>query len=276
MTATNLIGFTSNDSKPCLIRSSAIHGGENVTESVTAKEVIRNVLNVYDGGEITSYEISIDGYITLTTTNSSGTSVVEAPFNATGVVDIINRKLMREDRMVSPLHPETESHLLVYIIEDIIYAGVYSGEAITWTNRTIGTLFPEPYPFDEWDTYSVLELYDGLRTCSDEEIIDEEIIGGVECYVIQAIPDFELWAQKYGIEWESGESNFDAIFIYWIAKDTNYIMKVQQTTTMDMSSVYGFLGGAVTIIQEQFSETIFSDYNSPVTIELPPGATQES
>ena len=231
--------------------------------SVTAKEVIRNVLNVYDGGEITSYEISIDGYIKLTTT---------APFNATGVVDLINRKLMREDRMVSPFSPETESHLLVYIIEDIIYIGMYSGEALTWTNRTVGSMFPEPYPFDEWDIYSVLELYDGLRNCSDEEIIDEEIFGGVECYVIQAIPDFELWAQKYGIEWESGKNDFDIVFIYWIAKDTSYIMKVQQTVTMDMSSVYGFPGGADTIIQEQFSETIFSDYNSPVTIELPPEA----
>jgi len=241
-------------------------------EGVTAKEVIRNVLNVYNGGEITSYEISIDGYITLTTTNSSGTSVVEAPSNATGVVDIINIKLMREDRMVSPLHPETESHLLVYIIGDIIYTGVYSGEALAWTNRTVGSMFPESYPFDEWDIYSVLELYDGLRNCSDEEIIDEEIIGSVECYVIQAIPDFQLWAQKYGFEWEEGEDNFDAVFVYWIAKDTSYIIKVQQTITMDMSSIYGIHGGADTIIQEQFSETIFSDYNSPVTIELPPEA----
>lgn len=241
-------------------------------EGVTAKEIIRNVLNVYDEGEITSYEISMDGYITLTTTNSSGTSVVEAPSNATGVVDIINRKLMREDRIVSPLYPETESHLLVYIIEDIIYTGVYSGEALTWTNRTIGSMFPEPYPFDEWDLYSILELYDGLRNCSDEEIIDEEIIGGMECYVIQVTPDFELWAQKYGLEWQGSEDIFDAVFVYWVAKDTSYIMKVQQTITMDMSSVYGIPGGADTIIQEQFSETIFSDYNSPVTIELPPEA----
>jgi len=242
--------------------------------SVTAKEVIRNVLNVYDGGEITSYEISMDGYITLTTTNSSGTYVVEAPSNATGVVDIANRKLMREDRMVSPFYPETESHSLVYIIEDIIYTGVYSGEALTWTNRTIGSMFPESFPFDEWDMTSVLELYDGLRNCSDEELLDDDTVEGVECYVLQINPDFELWAQRYGFEWEDDETDFDANFIYWVAKDTSYIMKVQQTITMDMSSVYGFPGGTDTIIQEQFSETIFSDYNSSVTIELPPGVTQ--
>ena len=71
------------------------------------------------------------------------------------------------------------------------------------------------------------------------------------------------------------EDDISIEIIYWIAKDTDLLIKSQLDFSIDMSSIYGTFASDDTIIQDTHIEVLYSDYNSPVIIELPPEATQE-
>ena len=127
-----------------------------------------------------------------------------------------------------------------------------------------------------WYYYSQLSLLEDLRDSSTEERLEDEIINGIDCYVIDLTVDLETYYENRGMEGVSiDEDDISIEIIYWIAKDTDLLIKSQLDFSMDMSSIYGAFGSDDTIIQDTHIEVLYSDYNSPVIIELPPEATQE-
>jgi len=239
-------------------------------QSVTAQEIIEDLMQAFE--DVTSYRYTANSLITLTTTNESGTSTIEAPSDSTCTVDVTNDKLEYESNEASPFVPDVEVHKFVYIIDNTFYQGIESDGNITWTSTDIESSDPMGY----WYYYSQLSLLEDLRDSSTEERLEDEIINGIDCYVIDLTVDLETYYENRGMEGVSiDEDDISIEIIYWIAKDTDLLIKSQLDFSMDMSSIYGAFGSDDTIIQDTHIEVLYSDYNSPVIIELPPEATQE-
>ena len=238
------------------------------SDDVTADDIAANMLQAVE--DVASYKYSVSGTITQTTTNESGTFTTEQPLSQSSEVDIANKRLKIDYTYTAP-EPLGDQHLIYYIVNDIMYTGTEIDGNVTWisydTSSTDAIMI--------WIAYSQLERQAVTLEKADVEKLADETVDDIECYVLGVIIDFQ--SQFSGdVPPIDVPSSWDPEMDinYWIAKDTSLLMKVHLKATMDLTSVFG-LPGDDSVIQVQEMEMLFSDYNVPVTIELPPEATQE-
>jgi len=113
-----------------------------------------------------------------------------------------------------------------------------------------------------------------LLDVSNVQKLNDEVVDGVNCYVLQIDPDLEKYFEIMMSQLEtSGSGNLSLGDIsdiiegwsikQWIAKDTNLIKKIYNQMTMS----YSFFDQEITMDME--ITVVFSNYNTAITIELP-------
>lgn len=242
------------------------------SEEITAEEIKANFLQAIE--EVTSYKYSEDVTGTSTTINESGTNITETVATQNGEVDIANKKL-KQDNAGTTTGLSYERHWIVYIVDNILYSGSETDGNMTWTSTDTSYLNASMM----WAAYSALgtmSLYlEGVLENSTIERLDDEMVEGVDCYVLYLTAFQNISGGGSDMFPISGNASYEYELNYWIAKDTYFLIKVQFNSTSDMSGLYAF-GEADRMIIVAEMDIVFYDYNVPVIIELPPEVIEGS
>ena len=256
----------------CLVLTTAFSGCLS-TESVSAAQIKSNTLTIANAGDIHSYEFSMDMRMNMDTTfPGSDSSSTTMSTIADGVVDIANHQLQMEMTSDSVEMPIEVAYIL-YIIEDVMYMKMGELETQQWIKMDFSQ-----YEFlgdTYWDNYDQIQAQTALLDASQVQKLPDEVVNGVDCYVLQLTPDlnklFETLTAQFGSSssiWQGLDlsSFIDAFEIkLWTSKDTNFIMKVYEYILVDSRAMQS----SDFMTMEMEVTVFFFNYNSAPNILLP-------
>lgn len=251
-----------------LIVTVILTSGCITSDGVTAAKIKADMLQSTE--EIESYKFSTTITSTSTMTGDSDGINMETSSTGEGSADLVNKKLMMEQttEVTSMLGQEpVEGTSAIYFIDDILYMGIENMAlgSVEWLKKNnTGTT---------WDSYDQMEMQAVLLEVSEVERLDDEVVNGIDCYVLRIIPDlekyYEIMMNQQGQDTSTIPPGTDFSELIegwmvkqWIAKDTNYFIKTYNKMTMHI----------FTMSLTYETEILYSDYNSPVNIELPADA----
>ena len=205
-----------------------------------------------------------------------------------GVMDRTSKKMKLEMMMTMQLPeeaeiPETkEMKMDIYLINNTLYTKMDMGIPMMpaqWTKREM----PEEY----WESQNRIGQQMELLNISKAELLEDEKVNDVDCYVLKLMPDIEKYWETVMKQEGLGElmqnlrqnDSFDIGKLIkemsikqWIAKDTKFPVKTEVQIKMAMSSADLNIPETeekFTMTMDQRTNIVFYDYNEPVTIELP-------
>jgi hypothetical protein len=239
------------------------------SDTISAAQIKSSTLQA--ASNITSYRFTME-METKTTTSASltGASSYTSTFTGTGEVDVSNQKLMMQATISMSMGTTMTMNALYYFLDKAMYMNMDYAGMNQWIKTNMST------NISLWNTYNQLQSQIALLQQAKVEKLPDETINGVPCYVLKITPDITALltsiTNQQGISLSQTQIpiSSDLIKTYtdmiksctvklWTAKDTNYIMQVNEQITMDMN-----------IMSMVMSMTIhFTDYNIPLTIELP-------
>ncbi len=229
---------------------------------ITAVEIKERFLQALEN--VTSYKYSSNANATMTTIKKS-TNTTEYSIVTTGEIDVLNKRV--KQYMNTTSEDSNETHLIVYLIDNITYYGNQTDGNTTWTSSIWGSEFFYAYSLLEQITM-FLEDETLLNNISNMELkrLSDEKFENVDCYILQ-FTGFRNQSSTI-----SNAYNYAGYDIkYWIAKNTNLLKKSIYRLINDLTGVYSFGGANRSIITSEM-ELLFYDYNVPLNIELPPEA----
>jgi hypothetical protein len=140
-----------------------------------------------------------------------------------------------------------------------------------------------------WEEMNQVEPQIELLEAAQVEVIGSELVGGVDCYVLQLTPDmgqlWQLFVQQteiaYGYEvFDVAEEFLQEIFQsfsmkQWIAKDTYLLTKAEIDMAVELTpEASGFPEEEGLMTMDITIVLLAYDYNQPVSIALPPEAEE--
>lgn len=258
-------------------------------EEMSTAEIKAMVLATAEN--IDTYKFDLD--MTQKTLISNETSDMEIMTISTGkgAADNINEKLMMEMTMTMKMPekaemPDTmEMKMDMYFINNTMYTKMdmgIPGLPTQWTKMEM----PEGYE-ESWESQNQVDQQIELLKVSEMELLEDEKVNDVDCYVLKLTPDIEKYWDimmkqegmselmqnlQQNVSFDIGEMIKEMSLKYWIAKDTKFPMKTEMQIKMVMSSEDLNIPETeekFTMTMDQRTDMVFYDYNKPVTIELP-------
>ncbi len=258
-------------------------------EQMSTAEIKAMVLATAEN--IDTYKFDLD--MTQKTLISNETSDMEIMTISTGkgAADNINEKLMMEMTMTMKMPekaemPDTmEMKMDMYFINNTMYTKMdmgIPGLPTQWTKMEM----PEGYE-ESWESQNQVDQQMELLKVSEMELLEDEKVNDVDCYVLKLAPDIEKYWDimmkqegmselmqnlQQNVSFDIGEMIKEMSLKYWIAKDTKFPMKTEMQIKMVMSSEDLNIPETeeeFTMTMDQRTDMVFYDYNKPVTIELP-------
>ncbi len=212
--------------------------------------------------------------------------------NGRGVVDIVDKKMKMNMNTCLEMLDTTEvprtMEMEMYLVNNTMYMkdlGIPELPA-QWTKIEM----PEGSE-ESWESQDQLKQQMELLTISELELLEDEKVNGVDCYVLNIVPDTEkFWettmAKVMARSTQDLAPGIDLQKILksmstkeWIAKDTNFLMKTQMAVHLVVNSEDLDIPDMVekfTMTADEEIEMRFYDYNTPVSIELPEAAESAS
>ncbi len=205
-----------------------------------------------------------------------------------GVMDRTNKKMKLEMTMTMQLPEKAEiseakeMKMDVYFINNTLYTKMDVGIPMMpaqWTK----TEMPEEY----WESQNQIDQQMELLNISKVELLEDEKVNDVDCYVLKLTPDIEKYWEtvmkqeglselmqslRQNDSFDIGEMIKEMSIKQWIAKDTKFPTKTEVQIKMAMSSADLNISDTeeeFTMTIEQRTNMFFYDYNKPVKIELP-------
>ncbi len=257
-------------------------------EQMSTAEIKAMVLATAEN--IDTYKFDLD--MTQKTLISNETSDMEITTISTGkgAADNINEKLMMEMTMTMKMPekaemPDTmEMKMDMYFINNAMYMKMDLGIPeipAQWTKTEM------PGYEESFESQNQVELQMELLNVSEVELLEDEAVNGVDCYVLNITIDTEKYWDimmkqegmselmqnlQQNVSFDIGEMIKEMSLKYWIAKDTKFPMKTEMQIKMVMSSEDLNIPETeeeFTMTMDQRTDMVFYDYNKPVTIELP-------
>jgi hypothetical protein len=257
-------------------------------EQLSTAEIKAMVLATAE--EIDTYKFDMD--MTQKTLISNETSDMEMTSISTGkgAADNINKKMKMELTTTMEL-PEgapqetMEMTMEMYFINNAMYMKMDLGIPeipAQWTKMQM----PEGYE-ESWESQNQVELQMELLNVSEVELLEDEEVNGVDCYVLNITIDVEKYWEivmkqkgmselmqnlQQNVSFDIGKMMKGMSMKYWIAKDTKFPMKTEMQMEMVISSEDLNIPESeeeFTMTMDQRTTMVFYDYNEPVTIELP-------
>jgi hypothetical protein len=146
-----------------------------------------------------------------------------------------------------------------------------------------GTWIKLAVPAEITGSIPSMEDIAGLLESSEVEMVGEEKVGGVNCYVLSVTPDFEALQEalasnpltsQMDIELPDFENFISSMsFKVWVAKDTYFIMKARIVMTVDLTpEALGQPEGEDNLTINVTLNMEASKYNQVPAIQLPTAA----
>jgi predicted small lipoprotein YifL len=257
--------------------------GEETKEELelpSAQEIVDGVIHSMD--EIRTYQYDIDATWESTTEREGEAFIRTFSQSYSWTLDIENRQ-GRVDITLESM-PKTEPDITggveIYIIEGMAYSKMTTpGEEPTWEKEKA----PDDW-LEKWqqsgqmgmvfysDCIEVLEA-------AQVEVIGSEMIGGIDCYVLEVTPDFQQLWKLFSHQLFQEPSDVTEEYIqevirsfsvkHWIAKDTYFLMKAEIDIAVELTPETS--GPSA---MEQAMVLLAYNYNQPVYIVLPPEAEE--
>ena len=243
-------------------------------------------------GDAQTFKLNMD--ITMDMVGESEGEIFEVNMVASsaGEMDIPNEKLMLDmnmtmdmEDMALPDEGTMEVSMAMYMIDNMLYMMTDIPDiGPMWIKYEID--MPEEIWEQVDQTKYQIEL---LEEAVEVELAGSEVVGGVDCYVLELNPDMEKLWQLMMQQMEDvggiggGELDIDPTLLQdmfrdfsvkqWVAKDTYLLARA----VVDMSLEFNAeaMGGTAeegNVTMDMSLDMLAYDYNQPVSIVLPPEA----
>jgi len=191
------------------------------------------------------------------------------------VIDEVNKEMkmtMSADMEATGDEPVT-LEMDMYLVDNTIYVQMdILDERSTWMKQEV--------PTDFWEAQATIYQQLELLQTSDVKYLRDDTVNGVECYLLESIPNLgQLWQTAMEQPWMEevpmGIPNMEDVIKkvsvkQWIAKDTLFLTKVQIQMTMLLTSEdMGVPEEDGKMSMSVLMDIWAYDYNEPVSIELP-------
>ena len=247
----------------------------------SAQEITNGIIEALNNTE--TYKLDMDMDIEMTVEAEGETIEMTMGAASSGAIDMENGE-MKMDMvidMVVPDEGEMEMEMVMYVIDDMMYAGMdmpLLTEGPMWVKSEI----PEGILEQMNQVESQIELLEYAQV----EVIGSEKVKGIDCYVIEVTPDMDqLWELAMqqsdvaggtlpDIADEAIRNMFDGYSVkFYVAKDTYFLMRSAIDMTIELTpDDLGFPGEEGSMTMNITMDLLAYDYNLPVSIELPPEA----
>jgi hypothetical protein len=250
------------------------------SSAVSTQEILNGVLAAME--DVRSYRFDAGMAIEVSGDEGEGpfTATIEMAF--TGAADIAGGRMQADIDMTAEVPDEGEMSvgMSVYLLEDVMYAGIDMsafGFGVNWMKA-------EP-PEVAWEQLDQLGPQIEFLETSEVKLVGSDIVNGVDCHVLEVTADpAKIWAlaMRQSQLPSEGLPDFDADVLQdilrsfsmkqWVAKDTFFLVKAEMKMDMDVSgeALGDDSAGDARMLFEM--DLLMSDYNQPVSIELPPEA----
>ena len=211
---------------------------------------------------------------------------MQMTYDGTGTMDNLNQQMkmdmnMNMDMDMLGMDMDQEMDMEIYYIDDMMYTMT--------SNEMMGTEWlKSPLPEGSWESQDMASQQTELLDAASLEILDGGVVNGVNCYKVEIIPNmlnlYEAMMQQPGMSTEGLPEDMNIADLVdmikkvnvtqWYAKDTFFPMKADMSMTMVMTpeNMGDEMMGDMEMEMDMTMNIEFSDYNEPVSIELPPDA----
>ncbi|NQE45769.1 hypothetical protein C5S31_07095 [ANME-1 cluster archaeon GoMg2] len=262
-------------------------------EQVNTAEIKEMILASVD--QIDTYKFDIDMTQKMLIQNETDETEMTTVSKGEAAVDVTNKKMMMEMAMTmkTPEKPEMseepmEMDMFIYLIDNAMYMKMDTGIPelpAQWTKMEM----PDEYE-KTWESQNQVDQQMELLKISEVELLEDEKVNGVDCYVLKITPDMEkygeLLSKQEGMSdlmqslqqndsFDIGKLIKEMSMKQWIAKDTKFPLKTEMQIKMVISSEDLIIPEAeeeFTMTSDQRTTIVFYEYNKPVAIVLPEDA----
>lgn len=239
--------------------------------SLSAEQVLENTLAAQENVD----SFRLDATITIDVQSPEAETAISAEANC--AVDLADREMEAiADMDIQMTGFSLSAEMQAYVVDNYTYAMTSILGQTQWTKQAL--------PAETWQNIENSRYQiEGLLDSVEAEIVKQERLNGVDCYVLELTPDLgelqQALMEQPGIgdaftEMPDLESMVQNIsFRVWVAKDTYFLMKadIDMTLVMDTANMGMPVGEGPATIQLSL-QVIASDYNEPISVELPPEA----
>ncbi len=258
-------------------------GGE---ELPPAQEIVDGAIQALD--DISTYEFEMDMTMGMAGEAEGEAFEMTIVTDSSGAFDLANRQMRMDMTMsiVVPGEDEVDIEIELYLIDSTGYIMMdVPGTGPVWEKEELSEA--------DWEeTVEMLSLAEPqieILETAEVEVIGSEIIGGIDCYVVEITPDMEqFWetvmqqatlgfVEEMGLPMITEEILDEVSYSFsakqWIAKDTYLLMKVETDMVIELTpEAMGSPEGEGEMTIDVAISMLAYNYNQPVSIELPPEA----
>jgi len=258
-------------------------------ERMSTAEIKEMVLATAEN--IDTYKFDMDMTQKMLISNETDEMEMTTLSTGNGVVDNLNKKMKLGMTMTMKMPEEAEMpdtmemKMDMYFINNAMYMKMDMGipeMPVQWTKMEM----PGGYE-ESWESQNQIDQQMELLNVSEMELLEDEKVNDVDCYVLKLTPDIEKYWDimmrqegmselmqnlQQNVSFDIGEMIKEMSLKYWIAKDTKFPVKTEMQIKMVMSSEDLNIPETeekFTMTVDQRTDMVFYDYNKPVTIELP-------
>ena len=249
----------------------------------SAQEIISSVIESMS--DMRTYQF--ENNMIMNMTGEAGCQSFEMNMDMTliGAADIENRQMGAEMTMGAemPGQDDMDMGMSVYVVDDTVYAQMsFFGFDDVWMKSEITDA--------AWGEMSqmveMVEPYVELLEAAQVSVTGIEQVAGIDCYVLEVIPDMDqLWqlamqqAEMTDTQIPAPTADLisemfrDFSVKQWVATDTFFITRVVIDMSVEMTpEELGFPDEEGVLRMDILLYLLVHDYNQPVSITLPPGA----
>jgi hypothetical protein len=254
-------------------------GGE-MSEADIQKTVEEIVTTNYEV-ETSTFDLSMEATIDVEGGEDVSVALVGT---GTGVTDSVNRQMHMVMNMTvsTPEQDTIDMPVEYFLVDGWMYMKVAVPEQEEqWLKMEM--------PDDMWEKQNqAQQQIEMLQTAEEVNFLGIEEVDGVECYVVEIIPDLaalqQMISQVQGQMSQFGDIDLSAMDLgrmlkqvsvtQYVAMDSYLFMRTDQHMVMEITpEAMGLPDDEFDRITEDITTVLlFSDYNEPVTIQMPQGA----
>lgn len=244
-----------------------------------SQEIATN--SVIANQKVASVKVGMEFFMSFTMPSGNGTNTMMMQETATSAVNIPDKLMDMAVSMTIEIPNEGKQSMSgeIYLIDGWMYANPIAPTANNqWTKLKLT---------DElWAMQSqLLGMSDFLKSPVGLELLGNENINGVDCYVLSVIPNVSSLTSWMEGQMQAGQTSVDLSKIdiskmlqnytikEWIAKDSYLPSKLQIGIKMDGASLESSgYSSAAQMNMEMNATFMYYDYGKTVNIQLPPEA----
>ena len=249
----------------------------------SVQEIVDGVIESFD--DIKTYQFDLD--MTMYTAGEVESEATEHTVTMAnnGTLDLENQQMEAD---MSAGSDDEMMRLEMYIVDGMMYARPEApGEEPMWIKEEVSA--------ERWEMMkgaSGLDNYKELLETAQVEVIGNEKVKGVDCYVLKLTPElaelYQVAMNPVGGIGRAGmlspvpeellEDMFRSFSVkQWIAKDTNFLMKAEIDMVIETTpELKDYLGEEVDVSVDITLIFLVYNYNKPVSIELHPEAVEST